>query len=322
MKTAQLAEIMINLSHQIVWPAIQEICQEHNTKIKHPFMGRVGSGARTYHIIKVHNHKKHHVVTYGKKMLEDKLDQNRAEQWLTGIEIVEKKFFDGVVSYKNLVAHTILHEMAHALQTIMGDRTYKSVHNKAFYQWLRLLHQKCGDNVVEQLENMSAKKNIALDFKTAKTNDNQSELRPKTKSISNVTTPRLKVNKIYQCYLKRESVLVRLDKINRKRLHVTVVEKGHAEAGKTYSIVKHILEDAPDSKIIKNRMDLNFIEQNPLDISKIKMFKKYKIELKKVNFIVQVTRKNKETVVVEVLEGHDSFIGNRWKVPAKALQEM
>ena len=69
-------------------------------------------------------------------------------------------------------------------------------------------------------------------------------------------------------------------------------------------------------------MDLNYIEKNPLDISKIKMFKKYKIELKKVNFVVQVTRKNKETVVVEVLEGHDAFIGNRWKVPAKSLQEI
>lgn len=321
MNTTHLAEIMIKISHQIVWPVIQDICREHNKKVQHPFMGRVGSGARTYHIVKIHNRKKHHIVTYGKKMLEDKLIQQRAEQWLTGKEIIEKKFFDGVVSYKNLVAHTILHEMAHALQTIMGDRTYKSVHNKAFYQWLKLLHKKCGEQVTNTLSEMSEKKNIKLDFTSKKTAGNNINV----KSTPNISEPstKLKTNGFYQCYLKRESVLVKLDKINRKRAIITIVQKGHAELGTSYSVVKHILEEIPEDKQnIKEHIDLKFIKNDFLDISKVKIFKKYKIKLKKNDFVVQVTKKNKETVIVEVLEGRKDSIGQRWKVPPKALQNI
>lgn len=312
MEQKMIAGIMAEISHNIVWPVIHEICKDHNKTVKHPFSARIGSGNSTYHTLKRHEGKIKHIVTYGQKMIKDKFDHNRAEQWLTGREIIEKGFFSGNMTYPNLIAHTILHEMAHALQVIMGDRNYKSVHNAAFYQWLTLLHKKCGTDVLESLHKKSEQKKISLEFKKQKAAANEQK--------TEIAETFLKVHKIYQCYFEKKPVLVKLLKINPKRLVVTVIEKNHHENGKSYYVPRHLLHEAPEKSVVKNRMDLNVINENPFDISQIKVFKKYKIELKKRTLIVEVKKKNKTTIVVEIIEGNKDMIGQRWKVPPMQLK--
>ena len=304
-----IASIMTDISENIVWPIIHEICKDHNKKVVNPFSARIGSGARTYHTLKRQNGKKQHIVTYGQKMLEDKRDYNRAVQWLTGREIIEKDFFNGVATYENIVAHTILHEMAHALQVIMGDRTYNSVHNKAFYQWLKLLHNKCGHEVLNALINKSQKKKVSLDFKINEIEENN-------------PTPIInaRVGKIYQCYLNKQNALVKLTKINPKKFAIIVIDEKHKENGKSYSIPKHMLDKAPE-EFIKNRIDLNVINDAPLDTNQIKILKKYKIELMKRTLVVEVKKKNRTTAIVEILSGNDGMIGQKWKIPLSNLKE-
>ena len=94
----------------------------------------------------------------------------------------------------------------------------------------------------------------------------------------------------------------------------------HKENGKSYSIPKHMLDKAPE-EFIKNRIDLNVINDAPLDTNQIKILKKYKIELKKRTLVVEVKKKNRTTAIVEILSGNDGMIGQKWKIPLSNLKE-
>ena len=310
-----IANIMVVISHTVVWPVIQEVCKTKNIKMPYPFQSRVGTGAKTYHSLKRTEGKIQHVVTYGQKMIMDKFDYNRAILWLTGREIIKYKFFNGNVSFENVVAHTILHEMAHALQVIMSDREYNSVHNEAFYKWLGLLHERCGDEVLYELKKRSEEKNVHLDFKTPKNTDRET-------TEKEIKSSHLKLKELYLCKFDRtDTFLVKLIKINPKSSTITVVEKKSKYLGRVYK-VSHSMLLTPTEEDLKNKKTSeDALNIDPYDMSNIKIFKKYKLKIKNNAVVVQVQKKNLKTIKVKIIEGDRFLLGKSFKVSPSYLTE-
>ncbi len=91
---------------------------------------RVGTGKRTCYF-----HRKRE-ITYGLLMIENKLIRKNAFYWTTGKEIIDRNYFNGEFTYKNLIIATVLHEYAHFIQSLQYKRVRNSVHNSDFYNIL------------------------------------------------------------------------------------------------------------------------------------------------------------------------------------------
>ena len=230
----KIAGIMGYVSNKTVWPIIFEIAKEANLEVKYPLLVKIGSGGRTYHTLKRTNGKYTHIVTYGKKMVLDKYDKERAKNWTTGKEIVSRKYFNGDMTFLNLIAHTILHEMSHALQVIAGDRHYGSVHNPEFYKWLTLLHKRCGNLVKQAVEEEAKKRHIELSFKAS--TENKTIKIDTHKKLSDVI-----LHKIYAATIKNKHVLVKPIKKNRKTVDIVVTEGDRVMLGSMWRISKSML---------------------------------------------------------------------------------
>lgn len=158
MATAKrIGEVMVSISEQVVWPHVVDIALANGYHASHPFSARVGTGKKTYHQLvertdKGGNTGPGHKVIYGVKMIMAKVDPERRAKWLSCKELVKYGYFGGDTSYASTLAHTVIHEMAHALQVICGKRLRRSVHNDAFYKFLTDLHWACGQKVKELLE--------------------------------------------------------------------------------------------------------------------------------------------------------------------------
>lgn len=101
---------------------------------------RMGGGRATHH--RFDRGTGEHSITFGVKMVADKLSPADCGSWLSTREILGRDYFGGEISVANLLAHTGCHEFAHFLQTVGGGRQRGSVHNAVFYQILDDLHDQ------------------------------------------------------------------------------------------------------------------------------------------------------------------------------------
>lgn len=124
---------------------------------------RVGEGKRTCH---TSGPPGSHTITYGRLMAESKLEnQEQACLWRTGKELVARGYFRGDATLPNVLAQTVCHEFAHLIQTVEGGRTYRSVHNPAFYRVLGEIHADgAADLVREQFVSLCANAGIELSW--------------------------------------------------------------------------------------------------------------------------------------------------------------
>ncbi|OEY66214.1 hypothetical protein [Marinobacter sp. X15-166B] len=131
-----LGALMCEVTRETLWqPAADWI---HRRAANSRLRCRVGSGQATYHRFDPRNHE--HLITYGVRMIADKSCATTAVRWLSSREIRQRGYFDGELSWRNLLAHTCCHEFAHLLQQVAGQRLRGSVHNRYFYQILDELH--------------------------------------------------------------------------------------------------------------------------------------------------------------------------------------
>lgn len=129
------------------------------------FIARVGDGASTNHFFKTAD--QCHVITLGAKMVESKMSAAGAEKWLSAREIRKFRFFNGEVTFVNLLAHTIMHEYGHMHQHLEGGRTRGSVHNDCFYRILAQLHREHGEFVLSKVNEVFATYNFDREFQQA-----------------------------------------------------------------------------------------------------------------------------------------------------------
>lgn len=135
------------------------------THVGHSLAARAGTGKATNH--KLYPRRSSHVITIGQKMVEDKMTEAGASRWLSTKEIKRYGFFGGDVTLPKLLAHTVLHEYAHALQTVRGERLRGSVHNPEFYRILFQLHKDHGPMVLASVERVFKQRGIDTAFRSA-----------------------------------------------------------------------------------------------------------------------------------------------------------
>jgi predicted NAD-dependent protein-ADP-ribosyltransferase YbiA (DUF1768 family) len=165
-RARKLAAIMSDVLKETVWPKVLFIAEQTDLEPHGPLRIKVGTGKRTYHTVKTDEatNKKYHQIVFGKKMVLDKFSKTKAGNWLSGSEILHKGYFEGVLSLPNLLAHTILHEAAHGLQVMAGDRVRGEVHTEIFYSWLDILSNACAEQCLDELRKKASAKKIELEF--------------------------------------------------------------------------------------------------------------------------------------------------------------
>lgn len=170
----QTARLMCNATEAILWGPARDWVRQRS--VRSELKCRVGSGQATYHRFDPNTH--HHLITYGRRMVEAKFCAQTSQGWLSTREIQRRGYFEGTVSTANLLAHTCCHEFAHLLQSISGERRYGSVHNTAFYRILDGLHESGGATGVRQfLLERSAQSGIELPLTAMHLDDTRERLR-------------------------------------------------------------------------------------------------------------------------------------------------
>ncbi|WP_097459791.1 hypothetical protein [Mangrovitalea sediminis] len=111
---------------------------------------RLGSGRATYH--RYDPVRREHLINLGLEMIAAKQQPGQCGEWLSTREILNRGYFQRQVSVAHLLAHTCVHEFAHLVQTVQGERRRGAVHNPAFYRILDNLHADgVADAVLEYL---------------------------------------------------------------------------------------------------------------------------------------------------------------------------
>lgn len=139
----QLAQSLCESTRLVLLPDTASWLRRHATRARagmpvSPLELRVGHGRATHHRFDYRSGE--HRITFGVKMVADKLDPANCGGWLSTREIIGRRYFGGEVSVANLLAHTGCHEFAHFIQTLAGARRRGQVHNGAFYRILDELH--------------------------------------------------------------------------------------------------------------------------------------------------------------------------------------
>lgn len=128
---------------------------------------RLGRGRATYH--RFDPSRDEHVINLGLGMIAAKQHPGRCGEWLSTREILQRGYFQRTVSVAHLLAHTCVHEFAHLIQTVEGERRPGAVHNRAFYRILDGLHADgAADAVLDYL--LSAAGESALPLSAAPMN--------------------------------------------------------------------------------------------------------------------------------------------------------
>lgn len=131
-----IAQFMCDVAEDVLWATIQPW-----VSIKAPnlhFHTRVGSGKRTYCLFERRSRKAS--LTFGIGLVADHQNPLKVHAWLSTKEILSRNYFGGDVTFMNLMAHVVCHEMAHVVQNIRGERYANSVHNPEFYRILDKMH--------------------------------------------------------------------------------------------------------------------------------------------------------------------------------------
>lgn len=123
---------------------------------------RVGSGLATY--CKSDRRNKEYTITYGRKMIKSKFNQNELPHWLTYREILKYNFFNSDVSIVNVFTHTVCHEFSHLIQQESGCYLRGSVHNAYYYKILNRFYESgIADQIKAQLIEACKKNGLSLE---------------------------------------------------------------------------------------------------------------------------------------------------------------
>lgn len=165
-KYQKIASILCELTDELL----------HNSEIKFNntvlsninLTTRIGGGLATY--CKHDRKNSLYTITYGKKMIKSKLNQNELPHWLTYREILKSNYFSADTSIESVFAHTICHEFSHLLQQEFGQHKKGSVHNDYFYRILTYFHHSGhAEKIREKLVNACDKNNLSLNTEVKET---------------------------------------------------------------------------------------------------------------------------------------------------------
>ena len=83
-----------------------------------------------------------YTLTYGVKMIQSKFTSYaQCSAWTTGKEILKRGYFNGKLTVKHALVHTVIHEFGHFIQILGGYVQAGSIHNDKFYEILDRMHK-------------------------------------------------------------------------------------------------------------------------------------------------------------------------------------
>ncbi|MDH5393091.1 MAG: hypothetical protein OEY11_07905 [Gammaproteobacteria bacterium] len=206
-KYQQIAQILCTITNQLIADESIQFNDLSLQKVK--LKSRVGSGLSTYcrHELK----KNTFTITYGKKMIKSKFNQNEVKHWLTYREIIKRHYYNGEISVANLLAHTICHEFSHLIQQLSGWHKRGSIHNHQYYKILDYMHDaKIAENIKARLVAQCLKSGIDIEYDIL----TRPQLAPANKTFI--------INDTISFEHKQKTYTGKVVKVNRKTLIVSV----------------------------------------------------------------------------------------------------
>lgn len=264
------------------------------------FETRVGHGKKTYHRKIGLNQS---IITYGfKAILSKQSSFSKAAGWLSTKEIIKYKFFNGNVTFKNLIIHTVIHEFSHFIQCLRGHRLLNSVHNDQFYSILKEMYDKnyhikisdYFDNHYPEINNIHFNK----DSSSLENSKNQMLFNSENLNHSDI----IKV-------VSNEKILkMKIIKLNPKNAKAICLES-NITYNVPYSLIKEKLnnEDFNENHI----KDLGNLE-------KPTQFKKIKVIINGKENILDVEKINKKTITAKIDKGIKTLV---YRVPYHLVLE-
>lgn len=224
-KYHQLAKVMGVITEDVLWqsPDFHQLKNDKRTRLK----TRVGSGLATY--CRFDQRQQSLSITYGKKMVRSKFNLHESVMWMSHREIIKRNYFNGDTGLINLLAHTVCHEFAHAIQQMHGKIYKGSVHNQHFYDLLDQLHiDGHADTVKQHISQycQQASIDIRRDAQSLKHQADQPKL--------------IKLDSQIQFTHKNKSYTGKVIKVNRKTVIV-----------KVRGLIKHTVWKVPISRAIE-----------------------------------------------------------------------
>jgi len=162
-KYQQIADILCKLTEEVLWNSnsFSDVMEFSNYKLK----TRIGCGMATY--CKFNPKENTFTITYGKKMIESKFNQQQAKLWMTYREVLSRNYYNQNTSLINILAHTVCHEFAHVIQLLTKPAIKGSIHNTSFYSILDKIHLSDEANIIrENLECYFSSNSISADYLT------------------------------------------------------------------------------------------------------------------------------------------------------------
>ncbi|WP_372997573.1 hypothetical protein [Marinobacter sp.] len=303
---SRVAHAMATIATSLLGAAYRDEFKAKNAYVT----AKAGKGNSTYHRAQNGNHK----LTFGPGMVAEKANGNGAA-WLSAREIKRYRFYNGDQSVSSLLAHTILHEFAHAIQTLRGERLRGSVHNPAFYRILTDLHAKHGEDVRTSLRGTLERLGIDVDSVRTQKPTTQAAVKPASHGRD------FQIGNAVRFEISGTIALGRIVRINPKSLTVHGTENGIPMKYRVSSSLVTKLNEGEYLKALQDRAIARdraptptLIETPPPKGAGFAVGDKVKFPFKGQQVEGRVVRINRKSISV------DSDNGRGYRVPPRLLR--
>lgn len=255
------------------------------------FSIRIGKGKATYYSpLDIE-------ITIGLKMLEDTLTLSSSKSWRHGKEILNRKYFNGELTYQHMCVAAILHEYAHFIVHMRKEGLKGSVHNDVFYAILDQLYK---DNYHE---NILSALNEYLPFRHLKFLEEK------------IATPVFEYNKsnlknieyiVFKSVRQNKHLTAKISKLNRSRF-VCNTSDG-TEYNVPYSLIRTVLKEKPEDFNFFNLIKTDLFNKDSLkNCTYVEFLHNGK------NIKVQIVKLNPKRIVA--IDTKESLLFREWKIP-------
>lgn len=305
---SRVAHAMATIATSLLGAAYHDEFKAKNAYVT----AKAGKGKSTYHRAQSGNHK----LTFGPGMVGEKAN-GKGAAWLSAREIKRYRFYNGDQSVSSLLAHTILHEFAHAIQTLRGERLRGSVHNPAFYRILTDLHAKHGEDVRTSLRGTLER--LGIDVDTVRT---QKTTAPSPATLQHQPNfGAIQVGLPVRIEHKGRLIHGRVVRVNQKSVSVDGTENGYPVSCRVPPIMIKPLTEQEYEQAVQAHADerkkagiTTLIETPPPKGPGFAVGDKVKFPFKGQQVVGRVVRINRKSISV------DSDNGGGYRVPPRLLR--
>ena len=225
----RIAEELVAWSEAAVHPVLISLCEDHASGYE-GVIYRVGAGRSTCHRRPIDGSRES-TITYGAIMVADHLVGDYSG-WLHVREINRFGFVDGNTSPPYALAHVVVHEIGHALQTHREGRFRGSVHNTHFYRAVRDLYAELGREAlmrgIKRIEAtfVDAKQAVAPAIEAERRKPRRSRMSKPKAVVDSRSAAFLPGQTVRFSGPRRAVITARVDRVNPKTCTVTCLDSG------------------------------------------------------------------------------------------------